>query len=129
MNVFFQAIQAHFDAEPRNDFYSALNGEFYYGEALGRASEYAVYFGLPGVPEDTWSDSINDVSFQVNCYAPSPAQAGELLEKCLLLFSGSALQINGYQDVWLKTEMFTPPWRDGERWASSAEFQGYLIKR
>lgn len=129
MNAFFQAIQSLFEAEPLNDFYMALNGEFYFGEALGSSDKYAVYFGLPGKPEDTWSDAIDDVSFQVNCFAPSPALAGELLEKCRTLFDGARLLVAGYQDVYLQTEMFTPPWHDGDRWASSAEFQGYLIKK
>jgi len=128
MNGFFQAIQNYFEVEPHNAFYTALGGEFYFAEALGNSSIYAVYFGMPGTPEDTWSNIIDDVSFQINCYADTPLLAGDLLEKCRDLFNGAKLSVSGYQDIYLQTQMFTPPWRDGDRWAASVEFQGFLIK-
>lgn len=126
MNAFFQAIQTLF--ETTNTFNTALSGEFYYAEALGGSMPYAVYFGMPGIPEGTWSNDIDDVSFQVNCFASTASEAGELLTKCRSLFDGSSLTITGYQNMKLQIEMFTPPWRDGDRWVVSAEFQGYLIK-
>ena len=126
MNAFFQAIQTLF--ETTNTFNTALDGEFYFVEALGNSMPYAVYFGMPFTPEDTWSNIIDDVSFQVNCYAAAPLTAGDLVEKCRDLFNGAKLSVSGCQDIYLQTQMVTPPWRDGDRWAASVEFQGFLIK-
>lgn len=127
MNEFFIAIQTLF--ETTNPFNTALSGRFYYGLDEGEAYPYAVYFGMPGTPEGTWSEDIDDVSFQVNCYAVTAKEAGELLKKCRAVFDKARLNISGYQKMVLQIEMFTPPWRDGDRWAASAEFQGYLIKQ
>ena len=127
MNLFFAAVQTLF--ETTNAFNTALAGRFFYGLDEGASYPYAVYFGMPGTSEGTWSNDIDDVSFQVNCYATTAKVAGELLEKCRALFDGAELTISGYQNMVLKIEMFTPPWRDGDRWAASAEFQGFLIKQ
>lgn len=126
MNEFFKAIQTLFETD--NDFNTALDGEFTFAVDEGLVYPYAVYFGMPGVPEGTWTNDIDDVSFQVNCYAKTPGEAGELLTKCRALFDGASLTVTGYQDVKLQIQMFTPPWRDGDRWAASAEFQAYLIE-
>lgn len=126
MNSFFMAIQDLFDTV--NPFNTALNGQFSYGLDQDKVIPYATYFGMPGTPAGTWSNDIDDISFQINCCASSPGEAGELLEKGRNLFDGATLAISGYQDVKLQLQMFTPPWFDGDRWISSAEFQGYLIK-
>ena len=127
MNAFFVAIQTLFDTD--NDFNTALDGQFSYGLDQDEAYPYAVYFGMPTDPTcATWSNNIDDTSFQVNCCSTTAGEAGELLGKCRDLFDGTTLTVSGYQDVKLQITMFTPPWFDGTRWTSSAEFQGYLIE-
>lgn len=128
MIEFFQAIQSHFEADTEDPFFQALAGEFYFGEAEGDSDKYAVYFGLDGTEDDTWSDSIDDLSFQVNCLALTSFEAADLLKKCRAMFKGARLEINGFQNVVLKVEMFTLPWRDGDKWTASIQFQGFLIQ-
>jgi len=126
MKEFFKAIQTLF--ETTNDFNTALGGEFYFGIDEDDSYPYAVYFGIPGMAEGDWSTDIDDVSFQVNCYSQSASEAMDLLTKCRALFDGATLTVSGYQPTTLKIEMFTPPWRDDDRWVVSAEFQTFLVK-
>lgn len=127
MNAFFNELYNLFistDEEgEHNLFYKAVSGRFSYGEALPESNKpYAIFFGLTGVPADTFTEKLNDLSFQVNIYGDGNYQeAGELLSLCKNLFDGAVVLVNGY-DITIEREMETPPWRDGELWAASIEF-------
>jgi len=126
MKEFFKSIQTLF--ETTNAFNTALDGQFYFGIDESSEYPYGVYFGMPGIPEGDWETDIDNVSFQVNCYSKTANEAIDLLTKCRALFDGATLTVTGYQDLILGIQMFTPPWRDGDRWAISVEFQTYLIE-
>lgn len=129
MNAFFQAIHSFFDANASSDFYLAVGDEFYYAQAETQAHAYAVYFGMPFMPEDTWTNTVTEASFQVNCHAVIAREAGEMAEACMQLFDGARLSMAGYQEVVLERQMITPPWRVDDLWTASVEFKGILIKR
>jgi hypothetical protein len=125
---FFKAIQAYFDATPHNTFYTALGGRFEYGESdqqgAGGARPYAVYFGLPFITADTFSEDTDEGSFQINIYSDnsSSGESMTLLGLCKDLFDGVVLSPTGYRDVRLVKEMETPAWKSGEDWVTSIEF-------
>lgn len=126
MKAFFQAVQTLF--ETTNPFNTALSGSFYFGLDEGSNYPYATYFCPPGMADGDWSTDIDDDSLQINCYAETSKIAIDLFTKCRTLFDGASLTVTGYQDVKLKLGMFTPPYKDGDRWAVVLEFQFYLIK-
>ncbi|WP_320055746.1 hypothetical protein [Desulfuromonas thiophila] len=123
MNAFFNALHALFATEPHNAFYSAIGGRFSYGEALPQgAKPYAVFFGVTSLPTDTFSEELDDFSFQVNVYGSGTYQeVAVILSHCRALFDGAVLTVNGY-DIMITREMQTPPWRDGDLWAAAIEF-------
>lgn len=125
MNALFKAIYAYFIAEPHNDFYTAIDGRLYYGEAPQDCSlPYSVFFGVTSIPEDTFQEEIDNISIQFNNYSElsSPIEAGELQEKCRNLFDRATLEIVGSKDIKLIREFSTPPWKNDETWITSIEF-------
>ena len=130
MNELFKSIYAYSIAEPHNAFYIATGGRLYYGDApQGCSKPYAVFFGVVSVPDDTFSEEIDNISIQFNCYSSlnSPVEAGELLKKCRALFDDTTLTVTGSKDVQLLREMSTPPWKNGDMWITSIEFN--LLKQ
>lgn len=126
MNNLYSAIYSYFIAEPHNDFYTAIGGRLFYGEAPQEgATPYAVFFGITAMPGDTFGETIDDISIQFNCYSgnSSSIEVGELLEKCRALFDKADLEVSGNRDVQLFREMSTPPWKNGGTWVSSIEFK------
>jgi hypothetical protein len=126
MIEFYKALYSHFTAEPHNTFYNAVGGRFSYGEGKqGGAYPYAVYFGMPVTNEDTFQEEIDGGSFQINIYSDnrSPSEVMQALQVCRALFDGVTLEIPGYRNVTLKREMATPPWKDGNEWVASIEFE------
>lgn len=125
MNELFKSIYSYFIAEPHNDFYTAVGGRLYYGEAPQEcARPYAVFFGVSSVPDDTFSEELDDISVQFNCYSAnnSPIEAGELLQTCRAVFDKAELIVVGSRDVQLFREFSTPPWKNGDTWVVSIEF-------
>ena len=125
MNEIFKSIYSYFSAEPHNAFYTAIGGRLFYGEApQGGTEPYAVFFGVAAVPDDTFTEELDDISIQFNCYSgsSSPSEAGELLKKCRDLFDGAKLTVVGNRDIKLFRELSTPPWKNGDAWITSIEF-------
>ena len=125
MNELFKSIYSHFSTEPHNVFYTALDGRLFYGQAPQECTKpYAVYFGVAAVPEDTFSEEIDDISIQFNHYSEtsSAIEAGELLKKCRDLFDGMELTVTGNRNIKLFRELSTPAWKNGDTWITSIEF-------
>ncbi len=125
MNELFKSINAYFISEPHNAFYTAVAGRLYYGDAPQNCSKpYAVFFGVSSVPDDTFSEEIDDISIQFNCYSDSssPIESGELLTKCRTLFDDAVLDVTGNRDVQLLRNFSTPPWKNEDVWITSIEF-------
>jgi hypothetical protein len=130
MIEFFNALYALFIAtedDAHNDFYNAVEGRFSYGETLPRGPKpYAVFFGVSCLPADTFTENLDDLSFQVNCYAKQHyREAGQVVRKCRDLFDGATVTVNGYE-IRIRRDMETPPWRDGELWCASIEFNALI---
>ena len=91
MNEFFKSIYTHFTElieAVHNDFYIGIGGRLYYGYAKQEcAKPYAVFFGVSSVPNDTFSEIIDDISIQFNIYSDlrSFTEAGSLQKKCRAL--------------------------------------------
>ena len=129
MNELFKSIYSHFLAEPHNAFYNALSGRLFYGEAPQECTKpYAVYFGVAAVPDNTFTEEIDDISIQFNCYSglSSAIEAGELLKKCRDLFDGTELTVTGNRDIQLFREFSTPAWKNGDAWITSIEFTLFM---
>ncbi len=120
---FYQAIYTHFSKEPHNEFYNLVGGRFSYGEAeQGCASPYAVYFGVASGNEDTFQETIDDESFQVNVYANTAAEAMRAAKACRGYFDGAVLVVPSSRDVTLDRELITPPMKNGDEWMASIGF-------
>lgn len=129
MNELFKSIYSYFSAEPHNAFYTALGGRLYYGQAPQECTKpYAVYFGVAAVPDDTFTEELDDISIQFNHYSDSssPLEAGELLQKCRTFFDGAELTVVGNRDVQLFRELSTPAWKNGDAWITSIEFTLFM---
>ena len=129
MNELFKSIYSLFAAEPHNAFYTAIGGRLYYGEAPQECTKpYAVFFGVAAVPENTFTEEIDDISIQFNCYSglSSAIEAGELLKKCRDLFDGTELTVTGNRDIKLSRELSTPAWKNGDAWITSIEFTLFM---
>lgn len=127
MNAFFTALCDLFKAEPHNAFHNSIEGRFSYGETVeGGSKPYAVFFGLPCISADTFTEKIDELSFQVNVYTNGNyLEAGTILQYCRDLFDGAVLIVNDL-DVVITREMETPPWRNGGLWTASIEFNAII---
>ena len=127
---FWKAIYTFFSATPHNAFYTAIGGRFYYGEAKQGASfPYAVYFGSSQSDEDTFSETIDEVAFQINIYSDkkTSTEAMQLSDYCRELFDGASVTPAGYKDCYIKREMIAPPIKTtGNEWFAALEFMNYL---
>ena len=79
---------------------------------------------MAAVPDNTFTEEIDDISIQFNCYSglSSAIEAGELLKKCRDLFDGTELTVIGNRDIKLSRELSTPAWKNGDMWITSIEF-------
>lgn len=122
MKDFFTAVYSLGTSD--NGFSTAIDKRFYYGMAPQDCGmPYAVFFGVSETPEDTFTEDIDEMSFQINIYSDK-ASAGEVMDiykKCRTLFDSAVVQVGGF-DVLLEREMSTPAWRDGDLWCVSVEF-------
>lgn len=112
-----------------NAFNTAIGGRVYYGEAPQEgAMPYAVYFGLPFNEENSFTEDLDDVSFQINVYSDldSPLSSGDIIEKARALLDGATLTVTGADPITLMREIQTPPWKDGDNWVSTITFNGFL---
>lgn len=126
MKEFFEAI--HTLGTSESEFNTSIGGRFHYGMApQGSALPYAVFFGVSETPGDTFTESIDDMSFQINIYSDkaSASESMDLYKKCRTLFDSAVVQVGEY-DVLLEREMSTPPWRDGDLWCVSVEFTALI---
>ena len=133
MNELFKAIYGHF-AElieaVHNDFYIGIGGRLYYGQAPQEcAKPYAVFFGVSSVPNDTFSEVIDDISIQFNIYSDlrSYTEAGSLQKKCRTLYDGATLEVVENRDITLMRSLSVPPWKEDEAtWIASIEFENLI---
>ena len=127
MKEFFESIYSKFSEEPNNSFYTLLSGRMSYGEADEDCMDpYAVFFGLPCVPNDTFTEKINEVYFQINIYSSDKDDVFNAIEPCLSLFDGVTLEVANHKDIKLNRELVTPPWKNDLMWCVSIEFSGLL---
>ncbi len=133
MNELFKAIYEHFTEEieaVHNDFYIGMGGRLYYGYATQEcAKPYAVFFGVSSVPDDTFSETIDDISIQFNIYSGlySYTEAGSLQKKCRALYDGVTLEVVGNRDITLTRSMSIPPWKENEdTWIATIEFENLI---
>lgn len=131
MNALLEAIYKLVIAEPHGVFYHSISGRFTYGEAIeGCQYPYAVFFGLASVPEDTFDEEIDEISFQVNIVSNSRdyTEAGRIVEECRELLDEKVLIVTGCRDVTIRRESPIPPWKNGDEWVASITFTGLLQK-
>ena len=133
MNELFKAIYGHFTEEieaVHNDFYIGIGGRLYYGQAPQEgAKPYAVFFGVSSVPNDTFSETIDDISIQFNIYSDlrSFTEAGSLQKKCRALYDGVTLEVVGSRDITLMRSLSVPAWKENEdTWITSIEFENLI---
>ena len=133
MNELFKSIVTHFTEiieAVHNDFYIGLGGRLYYGHAPQEcAKPYAIFWNVASVPDDTFSETIDDISIQFNIYSDlySYTEAGSLLQKCRALYDGAALEVVGSRDIILTRSMSIPPWKENEdTWISTIEFENLI---
>jgi inosine-uridine nucleoside N-ribohydrolase len=83
---------------------------------------------MPGSNEDTFTEKIDGVSFQINIYSKnrSALEAMELSDHCLSLFDGAVIPVAGGRNVTLKRNLVTPPWKNGDEWVASIELSTFL---
>lgn len=133
MNELFKAIYTHFTAlieASHNDFYVGLGGRLYYGQAPQEcAKPYAIFFGVTSVPDDTFSETIDDISIQFNIYSDlrSYTEAGSLQKKCRALYDGATLEVVENRDITLMRSLSVPPGKEDEAtWIASIEFENLI---
>ena len=133
MNEFFKSIYTHFTElieAVHNDFYIGMGGRLYYGQALQEcAKPYAVFFGIASINNDTFSETIDDISIQFNIYSDlrSFTEAGSLQKKCRALYDGVILEVVGNRDITLMRSLSIPPWKEDEdTWIASIEFENLI---
>jgi hypothetical protein len=126
MDSFYKAIYAKISG---SDFATAIGNRFSYGEAKG-AYPYATYFGLPSTNEDTFAETIDGMSLQINIYSDksSSIEAMQILGKCRAVFDGKIITSTGNRPAKLHREMESPPWKNGDVWVGSIEFITLLMK-
>lgn len=133
MNEFFKSIYTHFTElieAVHNDFYLGIGGRLYYGQAPQEcAKPYAVFFGVSSVPDDTFSEMIDDISIQFNIYSNlfSYTEAGSIQKKCRALYDGVTLEVVGSRDIILRRSLSIPAWKENEdTWITSIEFENLI---
>ena len=120
---FFNELYALFAADTGGGFYTAVNGRFSYGKALAQSqAPYAVFFGVTNSPEDTFTEELDELTFQVNAYSNGTYKdAAQIVKYCRDLFDGAVVTVNGYE-IEIQREQQVPPWLDGELWVASIVF-------
>lgn len=133
MNELFKAIYGHFTElieAVHNDFYLGIGGRLYYGQAPQECTKpYAVFFGVSSMPDDTFSETIDDISIQFNIYSDlrSFTEAGILQKKCRDLYDGMTLEVVDSRDIILRRSLSIPAWKENEdTWITSIEFENLI---
>lgn len=100
MKALSVALYSLFTAAPTGDFYAAVAGQLYPGEAPQGAAAfpYVVYQVVAGSPTMTFSDTQEDVLIQFSIFSQgaSKAAALDIYEKLKGWLDGAALAVTGY---------------------------------
>lgn len=99
MKALYEGIYGHFTAAG-NDFYTAIGGRLYLGEAKeGATFPYCVYFSPSGAP-DYWFDNNVfenfDIQFSLFSDAVSPVEVNTNYGYLTDLFDDAAITVSGY---------------------------------
>ena len=90
--IFRKAFVSYFKANPTHPFYTGVNGQFAYMSAPTTfVLPYAVFFFIGANPDDTWTESIDELSIQLSVWGKSSAEAETLASAATDLFGKAVL--------------------------------------
>lgn len=90
MNDLLKAIYSEFAAG--TELHTAIPAKLFYDRAkAGTAEPYGIYLATTGIPDDTFSQDIDEMGIQFSFFTADMETANDLIKKCKQLYNGKKL--------------------------------------